>query len=187
MLEDRTLSNSIETVIAIVSGLLLFWRRLWRVVLWIFEALQFVFLSVQVARKVRAQMVSLKSLKGDQAMVEVTAGKYGIKDTKELISFGMALVSAAYTAKTNDGVIDGKDLPLLVPPLMELPAAIEGAAQAVPELSELDEAEAIEIRDLVLSKLPGVGDKWKSVATHALMVAQGAVGLWNDFKPVPVS
>jgi hypothetical protein len=119
-------------------------------------------------------------------MVEVMGGKFGIKETKELISFGMSLVGAAYTAKTNDGVIDGKDMALLVPPLMELPAAIEGAAQAMPELGELDEAEAIEIRDLVLAKLPGVGDKWKSVAQHALMVAQGAIGLWNDFKPVPV-
>jgi hypothetical protein len=142
-----------------------------------------VFAIYGMARKVQAHLVSLERLKGESVMT----GKLGIKDTKELISFGMAIAGALYAAKTNDGVIDGKDLPLAMPALLEMPAAIEGVQLVVPELGDLQEDELLEIKDLVLAKLPGVGDKWKSVAVHSLMVAQGAVGLWNDFKPAPVA
>ena len=114
-------------------------------------------------------------------------GKYGIKESLELISFGMAIASAVITAKANDGVIDGKDLPLAMPALMEMPGAIEGVQLVIPELGDLQEDELVQIKDLVLSKLPQVGDKWKSVATHALMVATGALGLYNDFKVVPAA
>lgn len=182
-MEGRTLSNSIETVLCLVSGILLFWRKVWRVLLWIYEGIRFLVSCVSVARKVRASVLSLESLKGVQAMT----GKIGIKDTLELIGFGLQIGNALYLAKTNDGVINGQDLPLAMPALLEMPAAIEGIANVVPELADLQEEELLQIKDLVLSKIPGVGEKWKSVATHALMVAQGGVGLYNDFKPVPVS
>jgi len=100
------------------------------------------------------------------------------KETKEALAFGLGLIKAGFDAKANDGKFDIMDLPLLMSPMMQLPAAIDGAGKIPQELApgeftpdEQDELKAFVIA--TLGEFPGVQTKWLTLVRAALMISQG--------------
>jgi hypothetical protein len=94
--------------------------------------------------------------------------KYGIKETTEVIDFGLALFSAVVESLKNDGKITFADLPNFGPAVLAVPAAI-GDVQLVPaELGELSETEIEQIAAHVLARFPTVGEKWRVIAEESL-------------------
>lgn len=96
-------------------------------------------------------------------------GTYGTKETCEIIAFGLGLASSVQQAKANDGVIDTKDLPLLLPVIPTVLPAIENISAVPAELGELDEEDLATVQAFVLAKLPAVGEQWTTIATNALV------------------
>lgn len=102
----------------------------------------------------------------------------GWNETKEALDFGLDMIHAGFEAKANDGKFDLIDLPLLMGPLMKLPAAIEGAGKVPQELApgEFSPEEQEEMKAMVLSRLanvPGIAEKWVRVVKACLMISQG--------------
>ena len=105
-----------------------------------------------------------------------------IKNTLEVIDFGMAIAQGVFGALKDDGKITIGDLPQLMPALVAMPAAIEGIDQLPAELKDLDEKEVTLIRDHVLAKLPDVGEKWGVVAKEAITIAMSAFKIYTVLK-----
>jgi hypothetical protein len=106
-----------------------------------------------------------------------------IKETKEAIKFGMAVGAGVFQSLKDDGKITLADASNFFGAVLELPTAIMGANQIPAELSDLSDSELVEIRDMVLSSLPGIGDKWLQVAKGALSIAGGALTVYSAFSP----
>jgi len=67
-----------------------------------------------------------------------------MQDTYELLSLALSL-HVAFEAAKADGKVDLKDAPLLLGPMMKLPAAIGGVEKCVGELKAMDPAQRGEL------------------------------------------
>ena len=65
-------------------------------------------------------------------------GEYGIKATGDLVSLG-ASIGKAFDAAYEDGKLDMRDVALLVPVALKIPAAVGSAGEAFKEMGELDD------------------------------------------------
>jgi len=74
-------------------------------------------------------------------------GQYSVKETKEAVSLGFAIVGAALRAKTDDGAYTWSDWTYAMAVLPRVGPAIEGIGTVLLELKELDEADVKELMD----------------------------------------
>lgn len=81
-------------------------------------------------------------------------GQFGVKETKELLDLGFAVVEAGKGVMA-DGKVTFTDVAYVVPVFPKLEAGLAGAALAPKELGELDEADEKELLDYTKAKLPG--------------------------------
>lgn len=89
----------------------------------------------------------------------------GIKETKELMLFGVSL-AAAIDSATQDG-FQWTDLLDLVPPMTKMPGAISGIDDVPLEIADLDEIERAELVKAI-QDLDFVSDKSEDIAEQAL-------------------
>ena len=106
----------------------------------------------------------------------------GIKETKEALVFGLEVGAGVFAALKDDGKVTVGDALVFTPAMVSLPAALDGADQIPAELKDLDENELMEIKDLVLGKLPTVGDKWYTVAAESINMGISAMKIFSAFK-----
>lgn len=76
----------------------------------------------------------------------------GIKETKDVLDFGFALVES-YEKANEDGKFKWTDFSHFLDDFMKLPAAIKDIDQVDEELADLDEAEIQELIDTYLPKV----------------------------------
>ncbi len=105
----------------------------------------------------------------------------GIKETLEVIDFGLALAGAGVNAM-KDNEITGSDAQYIFPAIMTAVPAFTDITLVATELADLDDAELAQIRDHILSGLPAIGDKWAVVATESLKIGLSAYKLIQAFK-----
>lgn len=108
-------------------------------------------------------------------------GKVGIKETKEVLKFGILAKDVIVAAKA-DGKINLGDLGLVLPLVGPLNGAIEGAEQIPAELADLDAAEFDELVALAKDTVDGfVPDDWEAfvwaqiAAAKEFLVASGLI------------
>lgn len=97
--------------------------------------------------------------------------KYGIKELKELLDFGLSLGMAVDKSYANDGKITLIDAALLLTPAMKAPAAFSGLDIALLELKDLDDAEKQELQEHVKASFDIADDKLEAIVEGALSVA----------------
>lgn len=85
------------------------------------------------------------------------AGKFGVKETKELFALGFALAKAGKDVMA-DGKVNFLDLGVVIELFPKVAPAIDGIEQVPSELGELDEAEEKELLAFAAEKLPTVVD-----------------------------
>lgn len=90
-----------------------------------------------------------------------------IKETTEAMTFGISLAMAVDSA-TQDG-FQWTDIFNLVPPLTQLPAAIEGIEKVPAEIADLDDDERRELAEAIV-KLDFASDRSEEIAEQALKV-----------------
>ncbi len=105
----------------------------------------------------------------------------GVKETKELISLGIALEKAVVAAKA-DGKIDINDLPLLLAVLPKLQPAIDGIDQIPAELKDLSAPEAADVVAYVMAELAIGEGKAKEVALKAVALGVAALDLFRTIQ-----
>jgi len=98
---------------------------------------------------------------------EVT--KLGIKETKDVVLFMTALGMDIMESFDDDGKLTGGDLVNFSDTFLATLPAFTGIDQVIPEVKDLDAAEILELKDLIVGRLPGIGDKWIDVAENAIM------------------
>lgn len=97
--------------------------------------------------------------------------KYGIKETKEVLAFGVALGMAIDKSLADDGKISLADAANLVDPLMKAPAALSGITEVGLELSDLSDAEKQELYEYAKAELKLSSEKIEAVVEEALGLA----------------
>lgn len=105
-----------------------------------------------------------------------------IKNTLDVIDFGMAIGNGVAKSLKDDGKVTVGDLPNFMPAVMLLPATIEGISDIPAELKELNESELGQIRDHIVTQLPEVGEKWLVVATESFSIAVSVYKIYNAVK-----
>jgi hypothetical protein len=93
-----------------------------------------------------------------------------IKNTKELCVFVCRAIDAG-DSSMSDGQISVGDAANLISPLMSLPAAVEGISDLPKEISDLDPAEAEELKAVIASELDLRNDAVEAVAEQVVGVA----------------
>lgn len=106
----------------------------------------------------------------------------GIKETKELLVFGLDVGEGVFKSYADDGKITFGDATNFSDAVISVPAALKGVTDVPAELADLDEAEFGEIKDLVVARLPDIGDKWIVVANEALSIGTSIVKIYNVLK-----
>jgi len=103
---------------------------------------------------------------------------YGIKETKDIVELMLSVTGGFAQSLKDDGKLTLMDIQHFSNALFMLPDAFSGITNVPLELGELDQSELEELRELVISKMPDVGDKWESVAVHSILAA------WNIYEVV---
>jgi hypothetical protein len=99
-------------------------------------------------------------------------GKVGIKETKELLKFGI-LAKDVFVAAKADGKIDLGDLGLVLPLVGPLNGAIQGVGEIPAELADLDEGEFDELVALAKETVDGfVPDDWETFVWAQIAAAK---------------
>lgn len=132
---------------------------------------------VFVSRLVSGYLGYRKSKSIMKGFVMVQVGQYGIKETLEVIDFGMAIISGMYQAKA-DGKIDMNDIGFIMPAGMAAPAAFEGITEVMNEIKDLKEEEVVVIKNHVLTKwkaIPGINENWLKLVSASFKIAEGAL------------
>ncbi len=106
----------------------------------------------------------------------------GIQETKDVIILGLAIGNGVYASLADNGKIGVEDMANLLPIITALPNALEGIGEVPKEIKDLNEAELAEIKNLVLEKLPNIGDKWLVVARESMNIGLAALKIYNAFK-----
>lgn len=94
----------------------------------------------------------------------------GIKETKELVAFSMALVKTAVDVSA-DGKVGLSDLVTLVGALKDAPDALVGIDMIPAELSDLDAAEVDELAEFIKEKFDLTDDELEAKIEIAFDVA----------------
>lgn len=108
----------------------------------------------------------------------------GIQETKDVLLFGMALGNAIYASVADDGHVTLGDAANFVPAISAMPDALKNISEVPKELKDLDENELAEIRELVLSKIPDIGDKWLIVARESINIGISGMRIYGAFASV---
>lgn len=106
---------------------------------------------------------------------------YGIKETKEVVVFGLDLALALQAANA-DGKVNMLDAPLFWKPVKEAPEAIEGAAQVFKEFSDLDAEEVGELVAVIEEKTGHSGSKAVQIVEAALKFGVAGLALVAAIK-----
>lgn len=102
----------------------------------------------------------------------------GIENTKKAMGSVEGLVSAVRQSKQNDGVINIKDAPLFIAPLIALPDAISGVDEIPAELRDLDQFESQELEQ-AFGKI--VNDpRYRKVFYGLLLIGDGIQEIIRD-------
>ena len=117
-------------------------------------------------------------------MEKKKAVKTDIKDTKEALDFGFALIGAIKASKESEGGIGINDLGNLVVVLPKFSPAIEGADTIPAELKDLDKDEAKELMEFASMRLGESLNKKELVekiekALKAVLAVFEAVKAWS--------
>ena len=100
------------------------------------------------------------------------AGKYSVKETKELFDLGFALAGAGVQAMA-DGKVNFLDIGVVIPLFPLVGPAIDNAAVALSEVSELDEQDSVELLSYAKSKIPSFVDDEDVVKKVVVCVKAG--------------
>lgn len=104
-----------------------------------------------------------------------------IKETTDVVNFGIAVVKAVQAAKA-DGKIDLGDLAQLFPLIPAASAAFENIGLVPAELKDLDPAEATELISSVMAGLSINDPKARLVVDSSLKFAIAGYGLYQAVK-----
>jgi len=108
--------------------------------------------------------------------------KLGIEETKDVIKLIIALATDVKESFDDDGKITGGDFIHFSESLKALFPAISGIGGVWPEIQDLDDAELVEIKGMILEALPGIGDKWIEFADNAI---KGAYHIYKAIVSFP--
>lgn len=116
------------------------------------------------------------------ALLAAAEEKYDIKNTLEVVQFGVALAKAIDEAKKNDGKIDLADIGLLFPVAPLVVPMVEGIGTIPKELGDLSEAEL----EVLLAKAAEILGGTNNAATvvkvkAALKFAHAGYDLYKAF------
>lgn len=106
----------------------------------------------------------------------------GIKELKELVVFIGAFASAADKA-TQDG-LGVEDIAHFVPSLMLAPEAFKGIDAAKLEVTNLDEAELLELKNAFATELDLVDDQLEGLVEEALTIGLQLYGLYKKIGAI---
>lgn len=113
-----------------------------------------------------------------------------IKETKEVIDFGLAVGSGIAQALQDDGKITLADITKFMPAVLALPAAILDVQKVPVELKDLSQEELLEIQNHIMSQagsIPGLDEKWLQIANGAFKIGAGLLDIFTALKkPVTV-
>jgi hypothetical protein len=100
-----------------------------------------------------------------------------MKDLKEVLVLLFSLSAAVVNAKANDGKIDIQDLPLLLGPMMNLPAAAEGISNVLPQWKNASDDERAELINYIKEQFDIADDaaEKKIEAGLKMLVEAGAL------------
>lgn len=105
-------------------------------------------------------------------------GKLGIKETLDVIVLGAAIAQDTVESYA-DGKFTGTDIVNYSDTLMALMPAIEGIDKVPAEMADIDSEEALIIKDTLIAKIPGLGNKWKVFAVHCF---NAGYNIWMAVK-----
>ena len=112
---------------------------------------------------------------------------YGIKETKDVIELMLGIGDAVSKSLNDDGKLTLSDIQHFSSAMFLLPSAFTGIESVPMELKDLAENEVIEIKDLIIQKMPEVGEKWEAVASNAILAAWHIYGVIKAFQKKEVA
>lgn len=117
-------------------------------------------------------------------------GKFGVKETCDVLAVGLDIGYGCGASIKDDGKITLSDAVNFMPAVLDIPPALENCMVIPSELTELDDEDMGQIRDFVLergAKIPGIQQKWLRVATGAFKIGSGVVDIIGAIRePAPV-
>ena len=107
--------------------------------------------------------------------------EYGIKETKEMIGFSLA-VTTAVVDSMEDGRIGITDALNFFGALKKAPAAFSGFSQIPAELNDLDEAEIEELIEYVRGEFDYPDELVKDMVLKSIKIGAGIYDLVGDIS-----
>lgn len=104
--------------------------------------------------------------------------KLGIKETKDVLKLIIALATDVKESFDDDGKFTGGDLANFSDSFMAVLPALTGIGNVWPELKDLDDAELVEIKNLIVESIPSIGDNWVVFADNAVK------GVYHIYKAI---
>jgi hypothetical protein len=108
--------------------------------------------------------------------------KKGNQETKQVITAAAEAIKAFHDAKADDGKIDLKDLPKLLPLLDPIKEAVDKINEAPDELLDLDTAEGMELVTEFAEKTGLIPEKAKSRIEAVLNLLAAIRDTFDAFK-----
>jgi hypothetical protein len=108
----------------------------------------------------------------------------GIKETKELVGFGILTVKAVFNSLA-DGKIGFEDAWRMIEVLQKAQPALEGVAIIPEELKDLDGPEVDELKKYILTEFDIPNDALEYVIEDALMIGLALARLYSKVKKLP--
>lgn len=105
----------------------------------------------------------------------------GTPQTDEVIA-AIAEGIKSYKAAAADGKIDWSDLGYIMPIMIKLGPAVQNIQMVLPELKDLDSAEAVALIAKISGMASESSDKVKAVLEGLILVTQGAFKIVGAFK-----
>jgi len=106
---------------------------------------------------------------------------YGIKETKELVKFGIDMAES-FDKALGDGSFSLEDLSFFFNAFISASAAFENIGQVPTELKDLSAEEMAELKEYVNTEFDIANDKLEAVIEKAIAVVIGIYELISLFK-----
>lgn len=94
--------------------------------------------------------------------------QYGISETKDVVKLIMSISNGVQKSLADDGKLTIGDIGNFTDAVFKLVPAIQGIEKVPHEIKDLDASEIEELKNLVLSEMPEVGEKWSIIVENAL-------------------
>lgn len=106
-------------------------------------------------------------------------GTVGINEFLDVVDVGLLTINGYLLSLKNDGKINSDDYVNFLPPLLQIPDALTDVSLIPSELKDFQPEELEICKNHILSKIPGLGEKWKVVLIASFKIGAGIYEIFD--------